>query len=336
LGNPTKLYTHTIANHGREKAQRLWAFSTANYAYALEFMQELDMQGWSCDYQQNGFYKLAINEVEFADIIESTRFLNEDGYQSQIVQRNELPECLRKAYLGGTYFSSCGELHPARFVKGMAKLAEQAGAVFHEESPVTKITIGDNGILLSTPRGTLHVQKLILATNAWLPEIGKLIGADWLARVITPTRGQVIATEPISERLLPCPCSANERYQYWRQLPDGRLIVGGWRNCSFETETFTYEETPYDGIQQHLDAFVHKTLNLPDVHITNRWAGIMAYTPDSIPLVGPVPGIPCCYICGGYTGHGNAFAINCARLISELVLGKTNPDAELFDPERLQ
>jgi gamma-glutamylputrescine oxidase len=74
---------------------------------------------------------------------------------------------------------------------------------------------------------------------------------------------------------------------------------------------------------------------LPQVRIAHRWAGIMGFTPDRLPLIGQLPGIPRCYIAGGYTGHGNAFAIQAGLLISELVQGKMNADAELFDPARL-
>ena len=154
--------------------------------------------------------------------------------------------------------------------------------------------------MLHTPGGTVHARTIVLATNAWLPELGTLVGANWLSSCIIPTRGQVIATEPISEQLFPCPCSADEGYQYWRQLSDGRLVVGGWRNRSFDTELQTYDETPNEGIQRHLDAFVHETLKLPQVGIANRWAGIMGFTADSLPLIGRLPGVPQCFIAGGF------------------------------------
>ena len=330
----TRMYTSAIASQGRDAARRAWAFSVANHAYIEAFVQELEDQGWPCDYRRNGSYKLAASEEELAPILETARLLNEDGRFAQVVQRAELPPRLRKVYFGGAYFPASAEMQPVRFVTGLARLAEQAGAVFYEESPLTSITFEDNGVTLATPQGTLRAQKLILATNAWLPEVGKLAGAGWLARCIMPTRGQIIATEPINERILPCPCSAQEGYQYWRQLPDGRLIVGGWRNHSLETEFHTYDETPYEGIQRHLDAFVHNSLDLPHVKIETRWAGIMAFTSDNLPLVGQLPGVDNCYICGGYTGHGNAFAVNCAKLVSELVRGKTNRDAELFEVGR--
>jgi glycine/D-amino acid oxidase-like deaminating enzyme len=330
----TALYSNTIQHYGREQAKRFWAFTKRNHEFLKGFIDEMEQSGWSCSYRRKGSMKLALSEPELEQVMQSASLLNEDGWEAQIVHRNDLPERLRNAYFGGAYFPANGEFHPARFVTGLAWLAREAGAVFHSESQVTAISANQDGILLQTPGGTVQAHTLVLATNAWLPELGALVGANWLSSCIFPIRGQIIATEPVGEQLFPYPCSADEGYQYWRQLPDGRLVVGGWRNRSFETELDTYDETPNDAVQQHLDAFVHETLNLPHVTIANRWAGIMGFTADSLPLIGHLPGMPNCYIVGGYTGHGNAFAIHAARLISDLVQGKPNPDMELFDPAR--
>jgi glycine/D-amino acid oxidase-like deaminating enzyme len=298
------------------------------------FIDELEQSGWSCSYRCNGSLKLALSEPELEQILQSAALLNEDGWEVQVVGRNDLPVRLRNTYLGGTYYPENAEFHPASFVTGLAGLAQQAGVKLHSESKVTGISANEDGVLLKTSQGTLRARLLILATNAWLPELGAMVGANWLSSCIFPIRGQILATEPVNEQLFPVPCSADEGYQYWRQRPDGRLVVGGWRNRSFDTETQTYDETPYEAIQNHLDTFVHETLNLPHVQITNRWAGIMGFTSDSLPLIGHLPGVPNCFIAGGYTGHGNAFAIHAAKLVSELVLGKLNSDAELFDPAR--
>lgn len=330
----TESYATTIQQHGREQARRMWAFTVRNHEYAAHFIEELEQSGWSCGYRRDGTLKLAAQESEFEQITESSSLLNEDGWEVKLVQRNDLPPRLRKAYFGGAYYPENGELQPARFVTGLAWLAQQAGAVFHDGSPVTEITIEDDGVLLSTPQGRLHAKTLVLATNAWLPKVGALVGANWLSSCIIPTRGQIIATVPVSEKLFPCPCSADDGYQYWRQLPDGRLVIGGWRNRSFDTEFQTFDETPNEGVQQHLDAFVHETLDLPQVAITNRWAGIMGFISDGLPLTGRLPGVAHCFIAGGYTGHGNAFAIHAAKVVSDLVQEKTNSDAELFDPGR--
>lgn len=330
----TASYAHVIERYGREQARRLWAFTVRNQEMLKGFIDELEQHGWLCSYRCNGSLKLAISEPELEQIIQSASLLKEDGWEVQVVDRSDLPLRLRNTYLGGTYYPANAEFHPAVFVTGLAWLAQQAGATFHCESKVTGISANEDGVVLQTPEGKLRAHTLILATNAWLPELGAMLGANWLSSCIFPIRGQILASEPVNEQLFPTPCSADEGYQYWRQRPDGRLVVGGWRNRSFDTEIQTYDETPYAAIQQHLDAFVHQTLNLPHVKITNRWAGIMGFTSDSLPLIGQLPGIPNSFMAGGYTGHGNAFAVHAAKLVSELVRGKINSDAELFDPAR--
>ena len=159
------------------------------------------------------------------------------------------------------------------------------------------------------------------------------LGAEWLAQAITPTRGQMLSTAPVAERLFDCPCYADDGYQYWRQLADGRLAIGGWRNHSFATE-YSSDETPAESVQSHLESFLRETLRLPDLAIEHRWAGIMAFSSDGLPLIGALPGVEGCYLAGGYTGHGNAYALHAAWVLAELIAGRTPADADLFDPAR--
>ena len=326
-------YARIIERFGREQARRLWAASVSNTELAVELIEELREQGWFCGYRRNGSLKLAGDETELAGIEESVRLLQEDGWGAEMVAQAALPARLRSAYIGGSYHPHNAEIQPAKFVLGLARLAQQAGAIFYEESPVINTKLDDGGVTLSTERGSIRAHSVVLATNAWLPLLGEQMGGQWLAQCITPTRGQMIATEPVGERLFPCPCSGDHGYRYWRQLADGRLVVGGWRNYSFETE-YSTDETPHEAVQRRLDAFVHNTLSLSQVRIERRWAGIMAFSKDSLPLVGRLPGVPHCFICGGYTRHGNAYALQCAHIISELIQGRLHSDADLFDPAR--
>jgi gamma-glutamylputrescine oxidase len=326
-------YAAVVAHLGRKNAHRLWQFHGENAERAARLIAELAQQGWSCEYQREGMLGLATSESELADIRESARLLNDDGWPTTIWEHETLPVRLQVGYLGGIFHPGSGSLQPAKFVHGLALLARQAGVLFYQESPVHTITVVEDGVILTTPRGRLRARDVVLATNAWLPGIGAQLGADWLARCIVPTRGQVIATEPIAERLFPCPCSADEGYQYWRQHEDGRLIVGGWRNHSLATEA-TSDETPGGIVQQQLEDFVHKTLKLPEVQITHRWAGIMAFAKDGLPLIGQLPGKSHCFIAGGFTGHGNASALQGATIIRKLLLGRTHEEADLFEPGR--
>lgn len=328
----TESYAETIARHGREKARRVWAFTMRNHKLAAGLIAEMGEQGWDCGYRRNGSLKLAASAAELTHIRADETLLREDGREVESVGLRDIPPRLRLTYRGGSYHPDNGEVQPARYVAGVAMLAVQAGVTIYQESPVIALAENEQGIVLTTPAGTLHAGKLLLAANAWLPEIGAQLGLDWLAGCITPTRGQMIATEPLNELVFPCPCGADHGYQYWRQVA-GRLIVGGWRNQSFATEDVA-DETPGSEVQQHLDAFIHETLNLPDVKIETRWAGIMAFSNDALPLVGQLPGTRHCYLSGGYTGHGNAYTVHAAHMLSEMIQGRLPEDADLFEPGR--
>lgn len=334
LSGTAESYGEAIARYGRDRARRIWAYNVANRELASRLASELGELGWACGLRWTGSLRIAVSEAELAELRTSEALLRDDEWQAEPVARQDLPAVLRPAYLGATYYPLDGEMQPARFVRGLALLAERGGAMLCEDSPVTSVSRDQQGYIVRTQSGAVRAPKLLLAANAWLGDLAPDLGLDWLAASIAPTRGQMLATAPVVERLFDCPCYADEGFQYWRQLPDGRLVVGGWRNRSLPTES-TSDETPSQDVQPHLDGFVRETLGLRDVPVEHRWAGVMAFSPDGLPLIGRVSGEDNCFVAGGYTGHGNAYALMAGRVVADLILGRGHPDADLFDPSRL-
>jgi glycine/D-amino acid oxidase-like deaminating enzyme len=144
----------------------------------------------------------------------------------------------------------------------------------------------------------------------------------------------MLVTEPLRELVFERPHYAREGYDYWQQLPDRRLVVGGKRDVSFATEATAVEETT-ELIQRELEAFVTELIGeLPA--ITHRWAGVWGETADRLPLVGRLPTRDGVWIAGGYSGHGNVLGLACGDLLARAILGESPPELELFDPARLQ
>jgi gamma-glutamylputrescine oxidase len=147
---------------------------------------------------------------------------------------------------------------------------------------------------------------------------------------VRATRGLVRATGPRRARLYERPHYARGGSDYWQQLPDGRLVIGGNRDASFETEETDVEETTAL-IQDRLEALVEQLVGYrPEV--TDRWAGVWGTTPNLVPLVGEVrDGV---WVAGGYSGHGNALGLACGDLVGRAILGESLPELEIFDPSR--
>lgn len=335
LGGTAETYATSIVHYGRERARRSWVFSLENHNLAAQLAEEMTFRGWEVGYHRSGSMRIASTDVELENVWESVRLLLEDGWEATQLDVNELPERIRGSYLGGSFHPMDGEVQPVAFVRGLARLAAAAGAEFYMHSPVIALAEHDNHVRAATAEGAVEAEMALLATNAHLPGLLSQIGAEWLGAAIQPIRGQVLATTPLDEELFVWPCYADEGYQYWRQLADGRLVIGGWRNRSFETE-YTDDETPGEPVQRHLDAFLREQLRVSEreAAVEHRWAGIMAFSRDGQPLVGKVPASSRCYVAGAYTGHGNAYAIASAQVVSELIRHGGHPDADLFDPGR--
>lgn len=336
LAGTVETYDRAIVYYGHERARRLYAFSVANNVMVRALIDELEARRWPTGYRHTGSLRLADVPAELVEIRAAARLLSEDGWPTEVTDETRLPQRLRGHYMGGSFHPTDGEVQPARLVTGLARLAEEAGAVIHEQTPALSLQESGEGVIIETTAGVVHAHKAILATNAWLADLlpRPTQTAGDVAPVVTPTRGQVLITEPISEKLFDCPIYAHYGYQYWRQLPDGRLLVGGWRDQLPDRDQQDPTQAPTDEAQQHLENFIYKTLGLPaSTAITHRWAGLMAFTPNSLPIVGRAPGSKHIFFSGGYTGHGNALAVRCARLVADLACGQLNADSDLFAPE---
>jgi glycine/D-amino acid oxidase-like deaminating enzyme len=154
-----------------------------------------------------------------------------------------------------------------------------------------------------------------------------------LEGLVVPTRGQVIATEPIRERWYEMPHYGRHGFDYWHQTSDGRIVAGGFRDTSLQTE-FTDVEDVTSHVQSALEAFVESIAGRP-LRVDYRWAGIFGLVLDFLPVVGRVPGDERLWVAGGYSGHGNVLGFLCGDLVARAIAGDRDPLLDRFEPARL-
>ena len=155
----------------------------------------------------------------------------------------------------------------------------------------------------------------MLATNAYSP----LLHPSFTRRVL-PTRAQMLLIAP-SPRAIETLCYANYGYEYFRQLPDGRFLMGGWRKLFADVEIGYSDETTR-GVQAGLEGFVRERFLEVSRLIEMRWSGVMGFTPSGLPLVGTLPDLPCVGHAVGFNGHGLGMGLVAAdELVSVMVEG---------------
>ena len=325
LAAPAEPYSERIAIWGREGARSVLQIGRRSHQRIRQLVQGL---GIECAYQQTGSLRLTRTPEESEDLRSSLPELKHDGFpMREIALADAVPAHAVSAFDTAFEVPEDGQLHPVKFLHGLASEAAKKGARIHPQSAV-KGAHWNNGTWEVQCNGhVVRARTLVLATNAFTPRL-----LPHLAAVIAPRRGQMLATEPLEETIVSRPTYAHWGQHYWRQTAEGRLVIGGWREVDFDAEcTFGNETTPtiQDAIEKGL-----RTLLPRPVKIDYRWSGIMGYARDGRPLVGWLDAAHHLAICGGFTGHGMGLAAACTQDLAELLSWKRATGISTFDPQR--
>jgi gamma-glutamylputrescine oxidase len=290
---------------GPERAAEVWRKTE-------EALNRIEALGGDA-FRRSGSLRLAADEEERASLHGEYELLREDGFEAE--WRDSLPPPLAGRYPAALFHPPDGSVHPARFVERLARSAAGAGVEIRERSRVASLD-------------DLEAERVVVATDGYPSGLlGRLEG------LIIPTRGQMIATEAIPERLFDLPHYGRHGFDYWQQDQEGRILAGGFRDVSMDSE-FTADEATTPRIQQALEAFLADLVGRP-LAVTHRWAGIFGLVLDFLPVVGRLPDDDRVWVAGGYSGHGNVLGFMCGELVASAILGREEPMLELFNPARL-
>ena len=254
--------------------------------------------------------------LEELDRLEAAGFLRRTG--SLRIERSAagLADCAEQAramrlaglpvldYAGpegtGLLFPRDGVSHPLERCRA---LAVGPGGL-HERTPALSVSRGR----VETPSGTVTCDAVLVLVDGRLEQL--------LPEVpVRTVRLQMLGTSPVPPRF-PRPVYLRDGYEYWQQLPDGRIVMGGFRDLGGdEEETASTDVTPV--VQAALDELLAAVA--PEAVVTHRWAASVGYTDDALPYLGEVrEGV---WAAGGYCGTGNVIGALCARQLVSEVLG---------------
>ncbi|MCP4807943.1 MAG: FAD-binding oxidoreductase [Proteobacteria bacterium] len=320
-------YDRAVEIMGRDRARRIHSWTLDNHDRIAACIEE---HGIECGYRRAGSLQLGGSALEDQELRVSAALLREDGFDAQLLEGDDVPQVFRgTGRQVAVHMVADGELDPARFVRGVAQAAQAAGATIHENTRVTSLDASAPGdVRVETEHGVVSASLVIVATNARASDL-----LPWFEGNVDPVRGQMLATAPLP-RLFDRPIYANHGYDYWRQDEYGRVVLGGWRNLDADTEV-GHAEVLNPRIQAKMRAFLEQFPWDQPLEITHQWSGIMGFSKDGLPLVGPAPSVAGAVVGTGFTGHGFGFAFLAGAALADLVLEGTHPFCDDLDPRRL-
>jgi len=215
------------------------------------------------------------------------------------------------------------QFHPLLYLEGLVEqVAGDSGHVFEhtkveeiEEVHPCRVRAGSNVVLAGT---------VIEATHT---PLNRSLG---IQSRVSPYMTYVLALKIKGEVPSGLFWDTSEPYHYLRRAPldPGHcLIVGGGDHKSGQ------EHDPV----RHLEALLEYAGRRFPVESTEWSCSHQVFeSADGLPFVGRKPGHERVLVAGGYSGTGLTFGTLCAKLLSELALGRERPSAPLYSPSRIK
>ena len=235
------------------------------------------------------------------------------------------PTLARVGHRGGSYCATDGAIDPPRNVRAYSLAMRQAGVRLRERTAFLGLrTVASRGgrrrvTGVRTSDGVIATERVILTGGPTLRAVGKLVGARIFAG---GARHQVVVTEPhpaFEVERLPMVFDVGAGL-YWR-LEEGGLLWGMSNPKEAPGPARQIDWSYLSRMERRLHKLVPKTRGLG---IRRVWCATIDYTPDHLPILGPVKTTQGVTIEGTTVasagGHGMMWGPGVARVAADLAL----------------
>lgn len=199
----------------------------------------------------------------------------------------------------------------------------------YDRTPVTDIKHTSRGVTLTTEYGNIiKCNKLIYATGY---EVVNFIDDD----IVNLLSTYAVVSEQYNERnfwkdevLI---WNTADPYLYMRTTTDNRVLIGGRDEeffADYKRDKLIRQKT------QQLATDANKIFPHLKFKPEFSWTGTFGTTKDGLPYIGPYSKLPNSYFALGFGGNGITFSVIAAQIITDMLTGKDNPDAQLFSFDR--
>lgn len=289
------LYTELWERFGSEKAHE---YLSANLQAVKEF-EELSHE-IDCDFERKPsvMYSKRLPET----LKQEVRILNRLGYPAEYAERAPLVDAA-----GAVVFPDMAQFHPLKFILGIAK-----GLNIREKTTVRSV----EGTTAYTDGARVHAKSVVIATH--YPFIDRR-GLYFMK--MRQMRSNVVAFENAPE--IGCTMVDLAPEGIFMRNYSNYLIVG-CGNYSTGKGSDNFEK---------IANFAKRRLTGAKEHC--RWVNQDCVTLDGVPYFGRYsPATPDIYVATGFNAWGMTSSMVAAMLITDLICGRDNDYASVFDPSR--
>ena len=213
-------------------------------------------------------------------------------------------------YSEGLFEPDAFHFNPLKYAWGLARRAGEHGVSIFEESPAVRLQGRGAGWRVTTPRGEVDADTVVLACGGYLAGLVRRVDAG-----VMPISTYVMTTEPLGARLdqvmrtRAAVYDTRFAFDYYRPLADTRLLWGG---------RISIRERSPTAVKRLLYRDMLKVFpQLAGVGIDHAWSGRMSYARHQMPQIGRIDdGL---WLAQAFGGHGVAPTTHAGELLASAI-----------------
>ena len=309
------VYDSLLSGFGEEGAR---AYGDANQA-AIERIAGFVEEGIDCDFRRKAAYTYAetsdgLGEIE-AEVDAAIRL----GLPASYATETTLPFPVA----GAVRFADQAEFHPRRYALGLVELLRAEGARVFEGTRALGVSDG-SPCRVRTDRGTVTAHDVIVATHYPILDRGLLFAR------ISPERSYVLgvtASEPIPDGMFLSTESPSHSIRAHPVEGGEMLLIGGESHKVGQSETAERYRALEDWARERFEVS----------SVDYRWSAQDNMPVDGMPFVGRLTPLSSrLHVATGFHKWGMTNGTAAGMMLCDEVLGRPNPWARAFTPNRLK
>ena len=305
----------------------------ASYAEFIDLVPELESAtGMDLLYQRRPSLRLALDDEEVG-LINDLMAWQQPHVEMHWIDAQEVHAIeprLSPNIIGAMYEDESAQLDSYRFNLGLARGAELKDALIAQREVIGLITDGGRVSGVRTTYGDVHCGAVVVAAGTWSRAFTTWLGFPVPVR---PMKGERLLLNYPGEPLPALISSPKRGHMISRR--DGLTSVGSTGGRDYDQkELFWGEEFDRQPTETaRLDLLQRAIDVLPDLEraeLVQQLAGSRPLSPDSKPIIGPVPGWDGILLATGHTTKGIHLGPITGRIIADYIRdGSTSVVADM-------
>lgn len=288
-----------------------------------EFTRFTEVTGGTADFHRRAYIETVAKVSQEGHLERTVEMGRRHGTRVRLAGPEEIsaafPELRVDDVARGLISQDAGFCDPHSVATSYAAAAQRLGATVQTKTPVERV-LTDQGRVqgVRTAAGDVRAPVVVNATGPWCNELLQPLG---ITLPVARWQRQIFVTSPH-------PDIPNDRPMYidlpgrfyFRQELSGGFVLGLVEDDPAKESELANPETNWDFKLRAVEAAVHRVPKLAQTAIANAWSGVVTFTPDQLPILGPVKEAAGLYLANGMSGYGVMISPGVGTVLAEMIV----------------